>query len=435
MSAPERRIPSRNCAGSDSDQPGSPERPRQAVLNACGTGAWEMVGGIPLVARFLHHLNGLGIEEVILLQESGLGSMDLERWRRRMRLRKVKIDGGKNIAAAILSTPRLAPRFLYLDGAHLMDPRLMAALSIAPVPTLAHIARDDEANGIVRAGILSIDDIETWAEEGIAALALRSAPLYPEDVDAFSLEIRGVRTPYFMEVRSRDDAQEATRLLIRSQQKFVMDLPAEYIDPFFEDPLTHWLCGTAITPNMVTLAGALVASLIVWLFWHGCFVAGALLMFAVEILDGVDGKLARTKLHFSWFGQHEDVIDYFCETMIYVALGVGLTARYGGWLPCIMTVLMIVSDTTDNVLSTLAGRWHGKSIDLFGPFDVAFRRIGGRRNIYGAIFIVGFVAGFPLQTFTLAALWAAVTAIVHGIRLLQFGRTSARLSRSVGKLA
>lgn len=431
MNDREKRIPPDNKGSGDAAcvESRTAEKLRQAVLDARCDSAWTRVGGIPLVARSLWHLNKLGIEEVILLVDSGGRSTELGKWRGRLSLREWRADRGAPVAPALLAVLSLAPRFLFLDCAHLMDPRIMAALSAAQAPTLACVDGDPEEGCAVRAGTLSIEDLETWAAKGPAALFRCSARLYPGDVDPFSPEIRGCRTPYFMEVRTADDAEKATRLLIRSQQKFVMDLPAEYIDPHFEDPLTHRLCGTFVTPNMVTMLGVLVAALIVTLFWHGHFVAGALLMFAVEILDGVDGKLARTTLHYTRLGHHEDVIDYFCETMIYVGLGVGLTARYGGNLPCVMTALLIVSDTVDNTLYTLAGKWHGKSIDLFSPFDGAFRLIGGRRNIYGAMFIVGFIAGHPLPTLVLTAAWAAVTAAVHGVRLYQYGRAGARLSR------
>lgn len=399
-----------------------PQAPRQAVLNAASAGAWETVGGIPLAARFLYHLDSLGIEEVILVVEKSRHLVSLRRWQGRMTLREVYLDAGENLASVAHSTARLAPRILYADAAHLMDRRLLAALAVAPAPTMAYIDRNESTCGVVRAGVFSPEEIRIWAEEGSTALANRSAPLLPEDVDPFSPELRGPRTPYFREVHPGEDVRQATRFLVRSQQKFVMDLPAEFIDPLFEDPLTCWLSSTRITPNMVSMTGALTAFLVAWLFWNGYFVTGAFLMFLVEILDGVDGKLARTKLQFSRFGRHEDVLDYFCETSIYVGLGAGLTAGYGGSLPCFLAVLMIVSDTIDNVLYTLAGKWYGKSIDLFSPFDTAFRRIGGRRNIYGAIFIIGFLAGFPLQTFALASFWAAVTATVHAVRLAQFGR-------------
>jgi phosphatidylglycerophosphate synthase len=239
-----------------------------------------------------------------------------------------------------------------------------------------------------------------------------------------------------MEVSSQKEARKATSLLIRTQQKQVMDLPAQFIDPPFENMLTRLLCNTPVTPNMVTFAGVAVGALVAWLFWHGCFLPGAICMFIVEVLDGVDGKLARTKLHFTNLGHYEDLIDYFNETSWYVALGVGLGHTALTPSPAFLASLLICSDTSDNILYTLASKWYGRSIDLFSCFDRAFRRIAGRRNIYGAMFIVGFSLGYPLYTFAIAAVWAGVTAAIHGCRVFQFGRgAKRRLSQQAGGIS
>ncbi len=150
-------------------------------------------------------------------------------------------------------------------------------------------------------------------------------------------------------------------------------------------------------------------------------------MFVVEILDGVDGKLARTKLHFTKLGEFEAVIDYVCENGWYVALALGLSRTIPGSLPAMTAVLLILSDTADNGFYTLAGRRYGKSIDLFTSFDGAFRRIAGRRNIYTFMFLIGFSAGYPMAAFVVAALWGALTAAIHGIRLFQHGKTIPRI--------
>jgi hypothetical protein len=94
--------------------------------------------------------------------------------------------------------------------------------------------------------------------------------------------------------------------------------------------------------------------------------------------------------------------------------------------------LLICSDTADNIVYTLANKWYGKTIDLFSPFDRAFRRIAGRRNIYGFMFIIGFSFGYPFQTFAIVALWATLTASIHSFRLFRYGRM---MKRAVSKQA
>jgi phosphatidylglycerophosphate synthase len=428
---------SQEKTGLEIGQTGNPRRSwrdkpvKQAVLNACSDGAWERVGGMPLVARSLYWLRKLGIEEVTILSSISGVAERLTKWQGNIRLREAIVQHPATSDAlpkAVYSLPGLDGWILYIDCSHLIDSRLIKSLADGQESILAKLGPGDRLSSIIRAGLLNREDIGCWAEKGAPELIKSTNSLFPEDIAPFSPEVRGPIRPIFMEVRTRAAAKEATRLLVCSQQNHVMDLPAEFIDPPFENALTIWLCSTRITPNMVTAMGVCVAVLVAWLFWKGYFAAGAFLTFAVEILDGVDGKLARTKLHYSKLGHHEDVIDYFCENSWYVALGMGLSATMGGSLAALFATMLIVSDTVDNVLYTFAGKWHSKSIDLFSPFDAAFRRIAGRRNIYNFMFIAGFSLGFTAQTFAAVAVWAAVTASIHGVRLFQFGRLKERLS-------
>ncbi len=408
-------------------------KPSLAVINACQPGAWERVGGIPLVARALFHLGAFGVSRVALLLGTDQNPADLKKWEKNLQVEVLRSE--EEIPQALLNIQDLEPTLIYIDAAHLIDPRFIHALTVAPGPTMVYIDSSDRNREAIRLGFLTREDLEIWSREGKAALIRRSSTLLPEDIDPFSPEVRGPLRPYFMEVSSREEARRGTSLLIRSQQKQVMDFPAQFIDPPFENMLTRLLCSTPVTPNMVTFAGVVAGVGVIWLFWHGYFLAGAIGMFVVEILDGVDGKLARTKLHFTELGEYEDLIDYFNETSWYVALGVGLAHSGFNIWSGYLAGLLICSDTADNILYTLATKWYGKSIDFFGPFDRAFRRIAGRRNIYGMMFIVGFALGYPAYTLAAVAAWAAVTAIIHGCRVFQFARAIKRPGESGEKIS
>lgn len=402
-------------------------KPGQAILNACSPGAWKRVGGIPLAARSLFHLNALGIKRLVLLWDLDYPPQSLEKWRGDLRIEPLQLQNG--VPDTLLSMADLPECFLYVDAGHLIDPRLLGALMSASATTLCHMDAADRGKPLVRAGLLSREDLRTWCDRGMSTLAGRAASLLPCDVASFRPEIRGSATPYCLEVVTDKDAVEATRMLIRNQQKQVMDLPAQYVHPPFENALTSILVETPVSPNGVTMIVACVAFAVTWLFWHGYFVLGAILSLVVNVLDGVDGKLARTKLQFSRLGEHEDVIDYFYENSWYVALGVGLNSLTGGArFPWLCAAALILADTADNIFYTLAGKWHGKSIDLFSRFDQHFRRIAGRRNIYAALFVVGFSLGYPLQTFVVVTCWAMITAAIHGVRLHRYGRSPHRLS-------
>ncbi len=393
----------------------------QIIIDARAASSWEKVGGVPAAGRIVFHLNALGATSAVMLTGGGQAAMSIRRWQGNITLRVVpERDGAKQMLLSIVRRDR---DLLFIDAAHLFDPRLLARLFAGSETTLLFRDPADMDDRHIRAAFIKAGDVPLWLEGAADGLAAKAGRLFPGDVDAFQPDIRGELEPYVLPVDSRAEARKATWFLIKSQQKKVMDLPAQYIDPFLENRLTCLLAGTPVTPNMVTFVCALVAAGVAWLFWNGFLVAGAWGTFIVEVLDGVDGQLARTKLIFTKLGRYEDVIDYFYENSWYCALAVGLGATSIDSLPALLACLLVVSDTSDNIFYNASGKRHGKSIDLFSPFDAAFRRIAGRRNIYGLMFIIGFTAGYPLHTFAAAAFWSAVTAFVHGLRLYSYGRS------------
>jgi hypothetical protein len=78
----------------------------------------------------------------------------------------------------------------------------------------------------------------------------------------------------------------------------------------------------------------------------------------------------------------------------------------------------MVSDLLDNLLYYAGHVLLGKQLDELGTFDRKFRLIAGRRNIYTWMWMFGFWAGFPGQSFVAALAWALLTVGVHAVRLI-----------------
>src|SRR5262249_33184106 len=78
-------------------------------------------------------------------------------------------------------------------------------------------------------------------------------------------------------------------------QNGVLDFPGVINAPI-EDWIVTRLCRTSITPNQVTFVTMLIGLLVTALFATGHLWWGVTLAFAIGVLDGVDGKLARTKV-------------------------------------------------------------------------------------------------------------------------------------------
>jgi len=256
-----------------------------------------------------------------------------------------------------------------------------------------------------------------WATAGLKQWLQHSPVLKPELLDDYSPTHRGPVPFYVLTVTTPEEAEVATRTLIRAAQKCALDLPALVLDPVFENRLVFWLCHTRITPNQVTVFTGILGACIAFLFLHGWLRLGITLAYAVEVLDGVDGKLARTKLQTSRLGELEHVLDFFMEHAWYLTITIFLVTSTNDTQWWWIGGGLMLSDLLDNLLYYAGHVWLGKQLDELGPFDRGFRLIAGRRNIYAWMWMFGFWAGLPTYSFMAALAWALVTVGVHSVRL------------------
>ncbi len=384
------------------------------VVDATAPGAGKRVGGRLLAERIVIECNRAGLEEVYLVVPEIEILNDFLPDAKNSLSRQRIIESRGNIAKAIFRAKIVGKNFIYVNAGYLIDPRLIKFLMSAS-PSCYFGISGSSLEPV--AGIFTRDDLFLWAVGSFGEVLNKSRALSFDVIERYNPEIRGEQAPYVVKVETNWDAAKATWTLITRNQKKVMDLPSKYIDPPFENFLTFVLCYTRVTPNQVTIFNLLVAFIVGCLFWSGHFVSGAFLTYAAEILDGVDGKLARAKIIFSKLGEYECYIDFLYEHWWYVAIAVGL--KHAGYNEIVWPTwgLLALSDIWDNILYTFSEHWYGRSLDLLSSFDEWFRNIAGRRNIYALIFLIGFLLGRPLETFQVAALWAFITATIHTYRL------------------
>ncbi|MEY2547816.1 MAG: hypothetical protein QOD64_398 [Verrucomicrobiota bacterium] len=200
-------------------------------------------------------------------------------------------------------------------------------------------------------------------------------------------------------------------------QNGVLDFPG-----FFDSPIEDWIvkrvCRTAIRPNHVTFVTMFIGLTVTALFATGRLWWGVALAYVIEVLDGVDGKLARTKVETTTAGEWEHDIDYTIELSWWTALAfhfraTGLTNAY--WL----LALYVVSDLVDRLAKRAAKRKVGRNLDDVSNFDRFVRCIGPRRNINIWILIAALALGDAVHGFVLICWWGAAGAFAHMIRALQ----------------
>jgi phosphatidylglycerophosphate synthase len=203
-------------------------------------------------------------------------------------------------------------------------------------------------------------------------------------------------------------------------QNGVLDFPG-----FFDSPIEDWivkrLCRTSIRPNQVTFVTMLIGLTVTALFATGRLWWGVALAYVIEVLDGVDGKLARTKVETTAAGEWEHEVDYTIELSWWTALAfhfraTGLTNAY--WL----LALYVISDLVDRLAKRAVKLKVGRNLDDVSNFDRFVRCIGARRNINVWILILALALRDPANGFVLICWWGAAGAIAHLIRAIQIRR-------------
>ena len=374
------------------------------------------IGGLPLVTRHIKELHKLGVRQFYLC---GVTQVPLAIQRSRLPVDAMlyAIPCTQNdIPRRLQNLPIVLDNVLFVRGDCLVDPRLFAELLARPSPHWLP-APQTTAGTLPAAARLSHAQLDTWATAGLKPWLQSSPVLKPEMLNNYSPSHRGPVPFYVLTVTTPEDAKVATQTLIRAAQKRALDLPALLLDPLFENRLVFWLCNTRITPNQVTVYTGILGAYIAFLFLHGWLRFGITLAYAVEVLDGVDGKLARTKLQTSRLGELEHVLDFFMEHAWYLTLTFFFVSRTHDWQWWWVGGGLMVSDLLDNLLYYAGHVCFGKQLDELGPFDRSFRLIAGRRNIYAWMWLFGFWAGLPTQVFVAALAWAMVTVGIHSVRL------------------
>jgi len=243
----------------------------------------------------------------------------------------------------------------------------------------------------------------------VKSVAVRQPNLYVA-------EVRRHVEPFWCEVRSDADAEQCKRALVLSAQKRTLDVLAWHFNRPLENWLTLRLADRPITPNQMSVITSLVAFVVSGLLLTGWLWPAVLLAFVVNVLDGVDGKLARVKALATRLGQLEHSFDLLYEQSWYIAY---TWAAYRLWPSLAVLAVgftMLLCDSFARHVSMQFRQVVGLSLADYAPFDRRFRRFDGRRNIYSIYMLLGVVIGHPFCGLVAMALHAAITGLVYVVR-------------------
>ncbi|HEX8571689.1 MAG TPA: CDP-alcohol phosphatidyltransferase family protein [Allosphingosinicella sp.] len=277
------------------------------------------------------------------------------------------------------------------------------------VPVLAHAttARQEIVRGM-REGrkVLAASDILPWEEAGGLG----------------NEELRKKERP-FMERLEPGTVGSLERASYFGAYKGVTDLLTKYLWPEWALVLTRWAARIGMSPNQVSLAGALLCLLATWLFYRGLYWPGLAAGLAFMVLDTVDGKLARCTITSSRIGEAIDHgIDLVHPPFWWWAWGVGLHAYGRPLAPDLFwwTLAAIVGGYV--VQRLIEGAFiarFGMHIHVWRRFDSRFRLVTARRNPNMVILLAFLIAGRPDWGLVAVAAWTLISLAVHLAQLVQ----------------
>ncbi len=300
-----------------------------------------------------------------------------------------------------------------------LDPPLVAALVSRP--------------GLVLVADDGTTPVAAHAPAGHAAAALESIrserPVPPLEVRRpadlgvnFWKKLRKRETPYAMILRDDNRAEVEWRSFMGTY-KGATDLVTKRVWPRPAFHVTRWLADTSVTPNMVTTLSAVFVVLAFWLFLQGHYGWGLVCAWFMTFLDTVDGKLARTTLKTSTWGDIFDHgIDLIHPPFWYVAWGLGLE-RAGHPLDDAVwwwTIGVIVAGyVLQRVIEGMAIKWLGLEIHIWRRIDTFFREITARRNPNLVILTVFTLFGRPDLGLVAVAVWTGICLVLHAVQIVQ----------------
>jgi phosphatidylglycerophosphate synthase len=245
----------------------------------------------------------------------------------------------------------------------------------------------------------------------------------PEQIDAgFWKALRKKETPYALRVTPGNTADVEWRMFMGTY-KGATDLVTKHVWPIPAFHATRALAPMGITPNTVTLVAAVATVAAFFLFLNGQFAWGLVAAWLMTFLDTVDGKLARTTLTSSkWGDVFDHGIDLVHPPFWYAAWALGVAATFKPWPDGVFTWLMVLiigGYILQRVMEGIAIKLLGLEIHIWRKIDTYFRQITARRNPNLILLTVFTLVGRPDWGLVAVAAWTVICLVLHGLQLVQ----------------
>lgn len=237
---------------------------------------------------------------------------------------------------------------------------------------------------------------------------LELVPMTPDKlVDHYNKALRKTEKPYALntEVVAVSDIMQRQ---FDSSYKGITDFVTKFIWPIPAYYVTRLCAALRLTPNMVTTIGLILMFMALYYFWQGQWALGFITGWLMTFLDTVDGKLARTTMTYSsWGNIYDHGIDLIHPPFWYWAWFIGLGGVFS-WPdvttdPMSFTLAAIcVGYVVDRIIEGIFIAQHGFHIHVWSPINSALRFITARRNPNMFIFMIGILL---IPVYPQAGIW------------------------------
>ena len=219
-------------------------------------------------------------------------------------------------------------------------------------------------------------------------------PVYPEDLDdGYNKALRKNEPPYALNV-NETSVIDIQRRQYASSYKGITDFVTKWFWPVPAFYVTRACAALKITPNMVTTVSLIMTLVAMYYFWQGQWFLGFLTGWLMTFLDTVDGKLARTTMTYSWWGNiYDHGIDIVHPPFWYFAwyVGLGGVFHFQDMFTNPMTLAIaaiLFGYVFDRFVEGVFMRQHGFHIHVWTKANSALRFFIARRNPNMFIFMI-----------------------------------------------
>lgn len=247
----------------------------------------------------------------------------------------------------------------------------------------------------------------------------------PSDVnDGYIKSLRKQEVPYVLDTKTTP-VLDIMRKQFKSSYKGITDFVTKWFWPVPAFYVTRFCAFLRLSPNQVTTIGFFLMLAATYFFWNANWALGFLCGWTMTFLDTVDGKLARTTMTYSsWGNIYDHGIDLIHPPFWYWAWFVGLGGAYSLSEPLFIALLAIwMGYVVDRVIEGIFMRQHGFHIHVWTRFNSGLRFFIARRNPNTFIMMIGVIltagwSGAGYWAFLIIAIWTWICITANFVTLM-----------------